>query len=197
MDLPASLQWFEADQPHVIGYKEERLSSETPRCRLERVKIDLSDAAARRELLSRINARAPKLLVMTEGVLPYLTAEQVGALADDLHGLRKICCWITEYHSPESVKYRERAGMRQKMQNAPFRFKPDDWFGFFRQHGWEAKEIRYLAEEADRVRRPIPLPLIPKIFFTIRALAASRERRAAFREFAAYVLLEPATAGTR
>ncbi|HKQ86521.1 MAG TPA: SAM-dependent methyltransferase [Candidatus Acidoferrales bacterium] len=191
MDLPPSLLWIEADYPKMIAYKEERLANETPRCRLERVKLDLGDDVARRVLLASIDTRAKKILVLTEGVIPYLTNEQVAALAGDLHSLSHVCYWIAEYFSPDVVKFRERTGVQKKLQNAPFRFKPGDWFGFFAQRGWHPKETRYLSEEGDRLRRPADLPLWVRMVGMLRAAFASRARREQFRRFSAYVLLAP------
>ena len=82
--------------------------------------------------------------------------------------------------------------MGQKMQNAPFKFKPKDWFAFFREHRWDSKEIRYLAEEGDRLQRPIQLPPLFRVVLRIRRLFISSERQAAFRKAASYVLLRPA-----
>jgi methyltransferase (TIGR00027 family) len=70
MDLPQSLLWVEADYPRIIEYKESLLADERPRCHLERVKVDLADAQARRKLLAAVNARARRLLVLTEGGAP-------------------------------------------------------------------------------------------------------------------------------
>jgi methyltransferase (TIGR00027 family) len=193
MDLPESLVWVEADYPHVIEFKENRLSSEKPRCRLERVKLDLANLSERRQILARIDARAKKMLILTEGVVPYLSIEEAGSLADDLSRLDRACYWIVDYFSPEVIKYRRRRGMQRRMQNAPFKFTPEDWYGFFGEHGWRSKEIRYLADEGDRLERPIRLPLLPKIILKMRALFTSKERRVAFRKFAGYVLLEPLT----
>jgi O-methyltransferase involved in polyketide biosynthesis len=50
MALPAGLTWVEADLPQIISYKEEVLADETPGCQVERVRIDLSDAAKRQDL---------------------------------------------------------------------------------------------------------------------------------------------------
>src|SRR4051812_21925512 len=83
MSLPASLLWVEADYPHLIEYKESRLAGETARCRLERVKIDLADRFQRRHW----HARAGRMLVLTEGVIPYLSLEEAASLADDLRAL--------------------------------------------------------------------------------------------------------------
>jgi methyltransferase (TIGR00027 family) len=192
MDLPEGIAWVEADYPHVIELKETRLSNEKPRCRLERVSLDLANLAERRNLLAGVDGRARKLLVLTEGVVPYLSLEEAGSLADDLRRLDHACCWIVDYFAPEMLKYRERHGIARKMQNAPFKFAPKDWFGFFGGHGWQCREIRYLAEEADRLQRPVQLPLIVRVMMKAQGLFASRERRAAFRKFAGYVLLEPA-----
>lgn len=97
MELPGSLNWIEVDYPHVIEYKERLLASETPRCRLTRIKCDLSDDAARRRVLADANASAQKLLVLTEGLVPYLSSEQVATLADDLHALDRAKYWLVDY----------------------------------------------------------------------------------------------------
>jgi len=191
MDLPESLLWIEADYPSVIEFKEKRLLNERPRCQLERVKIDLANLSERRQLLANINDRVKKLLVLTEGVVPYLSIEEAGSLADDLKMSDKACFWIVDYFSPELIKFRRRQGMYRKMRNAPWKFQPADWFGFFRQHGWYCREIRYLADEADRLKRPMQLPFLLKIVFGLRRLLTSKKRRAAFRKAAGYVVLEP------
>jgi methyltransferase (TIGR00027 family) len=191
MSLPASLQWIEADYPHIVDYKENRLANESPRCRLERVKIDLANRPERQKLFARVNAQANGILVLTEGVVPYLSVEEAALLADDLRALDHARYWLVDCFSPEAIKFRLRKGMGRKMQNAPFKFAPGDWFGFFRQHGWQAKEIRYLAEEGERLRRPIPLPRLAKVAMKFWGLFVSKDRRDALRKFAGYVLLEP------
>lgn len=191
MELPAELHWVEADYPHLIEYKENALRGEQPSCRLEFAKVDLADASERRALFERANAGARQILVLTEGVVPYLSYEEAAALADDLRALDHARYWLVDYFSPEAMQYRKRIGMGRQMQNAPFRFTPADWFGFFKQHGWRSREIRYLAEEAERLRRPIPLPRLMKIAMTIGAPFISKRRRITFERFAGYVLLEP------
>jgi O-methyltransferase involved in polyketide biosynthesis len=71
MTLLARLRWIEADYPHIIEYKESLLADKHPRCRLERVKIDLARGAARRDFFAGVNARSGGILVLTEGVVPF------------------------------------------------------------------------------------------------------------------------------
>lgn len=188
MELPSSLLWVEADYPHVIELKELRLSAERPRCRLERVKIDLSNAELRRKFFADINARAKKILVITEGVVPYLTEEEAGSLADDLKDVLRASYWIAEYVSAEALKFRRR---RMKMKNAPFKFAPEDWFVFFAQHGWRPREVRYLGEEADRLKRPLQWPTLLRIWLGIRKLFASKETLEGLNRFQGYIIYEP------
>ena len=190
MDLPASLTWIEADYPHVIEYKQQRLSSEKPRCHLTRIKCDLADDTARRQLLADANARARKLLVLTEGVIPYLSTEEASSLAGDLRKLDHVMYWLVDYFSPELLKFRKRQ-IGDRMRNAPFRFAPADWFGFFEEHGWRLKETRYLADEALRVGRRIDLPVLATVVTKARQMFMSKAQRDKSRKFAGYIMLEP------
>jgi methyltransferase (TIGR00027 family) len=189
MDLPRRLAWIEVDFPDVIAFKEPRLADETPRCELTRVKLDLADASGRRQMLAGVNARAETMLVLTEGVIPYLSVEDVGSLADDLRALDRARWWVVDYFSPQVIKMRRQ--MKEKMQNAPFKFEPGDWTGFFETHGWRCAEMRYLAAESERLHREMPLPLIAKAYLSIRQAFLPPERRESFRKFAGYALLEP------
>ncbi|MEO8004644.1 MAG: SAM-dependent methyltransferase [Betaproteobacteria bacterium] len=191
MELPAALQWIEADYARIIEYKEGHLAGESPRCRLERAKIDLADRTARREFLTGIDARAGKVLVLTEGVVPYLSNEDAALLADDLRTMGSIRFWIVDYFSNRAMKFRQRHQMGRRMQNAPFLFEPDDWFRFFKQHGWQPKTTRYLYDEGERLGRLPPLPLMARVIYLGLAPFLSRERTLEMRRFAGYVLLEP------
>ena len=94
MDLPASFTWTEADYPHIIDYKEKTLAREMPRCQLKRVQCDLANATDRQQVLADANARAKKLLVLTEGVVHYISIEDAGSLAYDLRNLDREKYWL-------------------------------------------------------------------------------------------------------
>lgn len=189
MALPPDLRWVEVDYPHVIALKEECLAGEEPRCRLERVKLDLADRDARREFLAAA-ASGASVLVLTEGVTPYWFEAEVAELAEDLRRIDAVHYWINDYYSPESHRFADKRRARF-MRNAPLRFRPQDWFGFFAARGWLAREVRYIAEEGERLGRPIPLPLLFKLWVNFAGLFASPERRENMKRFVAYVLLTP------
>ena len=190
MQLPASLHWIEVDYPRVIEFKEQRLKGEQPRCRLERLKCDLADREARRKLFASVDGAAKKTLIITEGVLPYLAEDAVGALADDLFALQHAAFWIIDYFGPSWLKFRNRS-FNRRMRNAPFRFAPADWFGFFAAHGWEKDELRYLVEEAERLHRPVDMPFWMRVGWAMRMAFLSKEQRLSMRRVAGYALMRP------
>src|SRR5439155_3493141 len=96
MALPPSLQWVEVDLPELLAYKQEVLAGEKPVCVLERVPLDLAQVDTRRELFERLGGRARQALVVTEGLLVYLTAEEDGALARDLAAPAGFRRWVID-----------------------------------------------------------------------------------------------------
>jgi methyltransferase (TIGR00027 family) len=158
MKLPNTLKWIEVDQPHVIAHKNEILKKETPSCQLKRIALDLSDSQKTHDFLQETGADAKKIVVLTEGVLPYLTEEQVSTLSNNLKSQPKIIFWIAEYFNSSVYKYLKASPRMKKMKNAPFLFYPQDWMGFFESCGWGQQEIRYIGLEGVRHGRKMPMP---------------------------------------
>jgi methyltransferase (TIGR00027 family) len=154
MPLPPSLRWIEVDLPDLLAYKEGVLAGERPACALERVALDLSDVDARRALLARVDAKARRTLVVTEGLLIYLSPDAAGALAADLAAQRSVCHWVIDLASPPLMEMmRKEMGTRLEEAGAPFRFAPAEGPHFFERHGWRVAEVRSLLKTAAQVRR--------------------------------------------
>lgn len=155
MKLPSSLQWIEVDLPGILAYKEEILANEKPSCALERIRLDLSDANARRPLFASLNQRAKKILVITEGLLIYLSPEEVAALARDLATGASFQRWIMDLSSPGLLKMMQKTtGKRLSEIGAPFKFAPAEGPGFFSPHGWEPMEVKGMLKTATKFKRP-------------------------------------------
>jgi methyltransferase (TIGR00027 family) len=155
MKLPASLQWIEVDLSGILAYKEEILAGEKPTCALERVRVDLADVNARRTLFASLNQRASKILVITEGLLIYLSPEEVAALAKDLGSGANLQRWIMDLSSPGLLKMMQKTtGKRLSEIGAPFKFAPAEGPAFFSPHGWEPMEVRSMLKTATKFKRP-------------------------------------------
>ncbi|PYU10899.1 MAG: SAM-dependent methyltransferase [Acidobacteria bacterium] len=162
MKLPASLQWIEVDLPGILAYKEEILAGEKPACALERIRLDLADVNARRALFAGLNQRAKKILVLVEGLLIYLSAEEVAALAKDLASGASFQRWLMDLCSPGLLKMMQKTtGKRLSEIGAPFKFAPAEGPEFFSPHGWEPMEVKGMLKTAAQFKRP---PLLLRLF---------------------------------
>lgn len=155
MELPASLQWIEVDLPEILTYKEEILANEKPSCSLERIRLDLSDGNARRSLFANLDRRANKILVLTEGLLVYLSAEEVAALARDLAAGANFQRWILDLASPGLLRMMQRTtGKHLSKVGAPFKFAPPEGPAFFSRDGWAPIEVKGILKTASQFKRP-------------------------------------------
>ena len=165
MELAATVEWVEVDFPEIISYKETVLRREKPNCTLSRIRLDLSDAQARRSLFAEINKRGRKTVVLTEGLLIYLTPEEVGSLAKDLRIGTCFQSWIVDLASPGQLRLMQRStGKQLGRVGAPFKFGPQDGPVFFREYGWAPRDVQGLlktAAEFDRLPNEL-LSLLPE-----------------------------------
>src|SRR6202140_1542795 len=137
MQLPAKLQWVEIDLPEILAYKEGILAGEKPTSRLERIRLDLSDVDARKPGFAELAGRAKKILVLTEGLLIYLEASQVIALATEFAGHPQFQRWILDIHWPGLLRMMQRTTGKQLSQvGAPFKFGPAEGPQFLEPYGW-------------------------------------------------------------
>jgi methyltransferase (TIGR00027 family) len=167
MSVPSSLKWVEVDLPGILEYKEDILRDEKPLCLLERIRLDLGDVNARRELFARLATASTKTLVVTEGLLVYFSSEEVAALAGDLAVARSFQHWALDIASPGLLKMiKQRMGPQIGQGSAAFKFAPEEGPEFFAPHGWRAVEVRSMLKTAAHLKRLSPwmrfLSLLPE-----------------------------------
>jgi methyltransferase (TIGR00027 family) len=161
MELPISLGWIEVDLPEILSYKEEILANEKPRCDLERIHLDLSQRAARRELFTELAQRGSRVLIISEGLIIYFTAEEVGALAQDLAAADSFKRWVLDLVSPGLLQLLKKKMGKQMGEGAVLKFAPPEGPGFFRHYGWQPLEVRSFLKTAAKLKRlPLFLRLI-------------------------------------
>ncbi|HYX37361.1 MAG TPA: class I SAM-dependent methyltransferase [Oligoflexus sp.] len=187
MDLPSHLQWIEVDFPGVIEFKNARLQHEKPRCQLQRISCDLSQRPERREIFKRLNDSSQRALILTEGVVLYLSEEDAGPLAQDLHEQPHFMYWITDYYSRFLMRLYQLGYIKSHMpQEAPFRFNPKNWEHFYEARGWRLKRMHYLSEVGDVIGRPMAMPWTGRIVWPFMG----RKKQKAIRRMLGYGLLQ-------
>jgi len=165
MELPANLHWVELDLPEILAYKEERLARDTPRCVLERIRVNLADQSERRSVLQSVGSQGKRGLILTEGLLIYLLPEEVASFARDLGGVTSFQRWILDLASPGLLRMMQKsAGRALEKVGAPFRFGPPEGPAFFAPNGWDVIQVQGLLKTAARFGRPpLVLRLLAKL----------------------------------
>jgi methyltransferase (TIGR00027 family) len=162
MQVPSSLQWIEVDLPDLIAYKEEILRTEKPACKLERVRLDLSDVNARRALFVELGRRAKRVMAMSEGLIIYLTADEACDLGEDLAAQPAFQRWAIDLCSPKLLTMLQKEiGSPLRDAGAPLKFAPEDGPAFFTKCGWKPLDVRSMLHTAKQVKR---LPFVYQLF---------------------------------
>jgi len=136
LSIPPNVRWIEVDSEEIFAHKNSVLDGYRPQCAVERNAFDVTDDDARRKLLDSLRGR--NALMLTEGLLNYLTVSAVDALAADLGRTAAVRSWILDHTRPEVTAF--------AAQTWPFiergvplaaRFAPDDVAAYFARSGWE------------------------------------------------------------
>jgi len=170
LELDSHLRWIEIDFADLLDYKERLMSGETPRCRRERLTVDLNDSGQRRAMYDAAGT-APALMI-TEGVLMYLPAATVEALAAESWKQSGVAHWISDITTTAFSK--AIGGGTDSMKHlrhvqAPDAMKGEQIIDVVRRNGWTSVARRsYITDVGfamERIRRmmggatPPPTPV--------------------------------------
>ncbi len=171
LDLVSDLRWIEIDFAGILDYKDQLMSGETPRCRRERLVADLNDPVQRRIMYEAAGSSAA--LMITEGLLLYLPAATVEALAAESWKQGGVGQWISDI---TTTAFSQAIGGGDSMQHvrhvqASDSLKGEQVLDVVRRRGWTTAAWRSYITDAgfalERVRRlmggatPPPLPVPP------------------------------------
>jgi methyltransferase (TIGR00027 family) len=172
LELPSELRWIEVDFAEMLDYKERLMSGETPRCRRERLTVDLNDREQRRSMYEAAG-KAPALMI-TEGLLTYLPAASVDAVAGETWKASGVAHWISDI---TTTAFGAAIGGGTDMMKAirhvqaSDALKGEQILEVIYRHGWSTSAhrsyIRDLGFAMDRIRRmmgggtPAEIPFPP------------------------------------
>ena len=104
MPLPPTLRWIDVDLPGILDYK-------TADAERRKTRLSLRGSPARParcgEATGAVLADRRTVVARTRrdgGAVIYLTAEQVGALARDLHAAPRFQWWVIDIASPRLLE---------------------------------------------------------------------------------------------
>jgi methyltransferase (TIGR00027 family) len=153
LKLPPDLRWIEVDFADMLDYKDALMSAETPRCHRERITADVNDTAQRRTIYAA--AGPAKALMITEGLLMYLPAATVEALAAEARQESGIAHWMTDITTTAFAKAINMDTMRsvRNVQASDF-LQGEQILDGVRRHGWVTAARRsYITDMAFAMER--------------------------------------------
>lgn len=154
LPLPPELVWVDVDFAGITEEKNKLLAGERPHCTVERLVCDLSDVAARRALFAELGARCTKALIIAEGLLVYLTDDQVSGLAADLAAVPTFRYWTLEMVNAKLLaRLQKTVGKRLAAAGMPMQWGTDDGPPYFERRGWRLVEARSMVHEAAKHKR--------------------------------------------
>jgi methyltransferase (TIGR00027 family) len=158
LDLPPDFTWIEADLPTLLAEKAWLFAGQAPWCRLTRTAVDLADPQARSAFFDDALDGATKALVLTEGLLMYLEDRDVVALSEAINR-PEVGWWMLDFAAPglRTMMNKKMAGL---LQNAPFKFAPENGLAYFEDLGWRTVHAEWLVAAARRFHR-LPLLMHP------------------------------------
>lgn len=170
LELPSNLRWIEIDFADVLDYKERIMSGEAPRCCRERLSADLNEPAQRRAVYEAAGM-APALMI-TEGLLLYLPAPTIDALAAETRKQSGIAHWISDLTTSAFTKALGGGDAMQAIRHvqASDSLKGEQILEVLRRHGWTTGARRSYITDCEfvmeRVRRQMggaepPRPVLP------------------------------------
>jgi methyltransferase (TIGR00027 family) len=168
LDLPPHLRWIEIDFREVLDYKDRLMSGEAPRCRRERLTADLNDPAERSAMYKTAGS-APALMI-TEGLLLYLPAATVEALASEAPSHSGVCHWISDITTSAFSKVlgggADTAKPIRHVQ-ASDALQGEQILEVVRRNGWTTSAMRSYVTDVgfvlERVRRALAGALPPRL----------------------------------
>jgi methyltransferase (TIGR00027 family) len=164
LPLPKELTWVEVDHADVIAAKEADLNGDSPTCQLERVAQDLSSIEERRALLAKLGARFKRILVLTEGLMPYLPKEVALGLAKDLRAQPTVFRWIADLPNSAVLRYITKRSGEAFQGTAKMQFGPDEGPLVFEPLGWKTVGATSVFKAAGKLKRlPFPMSLFARL----------------------------------
>lgn len=187
LPIPASIRWIEVDLPDILTYKSEKLAGVQPVCELQSVRMDLSNAKDAKTLFANIGTENGKVLVLSEGLLAWLSNEDAKTLAESLHVQANFNWWLMDLITAALSRMlaQSRSSKAMNAGNARMQFAPEEGAAFFASFGWEVAELRSMGEEAHRLHRETSMARIWRLLMPL----VPHEKRKMYTQFDSHIVL--------
>jgi hypothetical protein len=104
------------------------------------------------------------VFVIAEGLLSYISADEVAMLATELLARPAVAGWIVNFGSPRGMRM-AGSSFQRTLGNVDFKFAPPDGVAFFEKPGWRTMKVHSIVRIASRLKRgPLWLQLLGRVW---------------------------------
>lgn len=147
LELRPELRWIEIDFAEMLDYKDRLMAGESPRCRRERLTVNVTDVRQREAMYEA--AGEEEALMITEGLLLYLPAATVEALAAESWTRSGIQHWISDFTTSAFTKAIGGTDTMESVRHVQAEdcLKGEELLEVLRRHGWAtASRLSYITD---------------------------------------------------
>ncbi|MBV8073689.1 MAG: class I SAM-dependent methyltransferase [Acidobacteriaceae bacterium] len=160
LKLAGDLQWTEVDFPEILDYKYSLLEGAAPHCYLERRSADLNNESERRRVIADAISGGRHPVLISEGLLMYLPAETVRALAVEARQAG-FPYWLLDTSSPGLLRRAHGDALEQiNRVRAESHVEGPQIRQVIELQGWKPFERRLFVEEAPKLAHERILKII-------------------------------------
>lgn len=154
LPLPQHINWIDVDLPEIVEYINEEMKNENPVCNHKRISLDLSNSEKRKKLFNEMERNSKKTLIVSEGLMGYLSEKANEELAADLSSVSSFERWVLDLMSPGILPLiNNEMNSLLENANAPLIFAPDEGERFYEKFGWKHIESASKLKTAAQLNR--------------------------------------------
>lgn len=159
MNLKDDVTWIECDIGEIVKIKKKLISRFNITCNYEIFETDVTDSISMRKLISYASGKCSKILVNSEGLLCYLSKEQVINLSDLLFEKPNVLYWSFDLNSPWAINNMNAKQKKEyNKKTYSIKFAPVEGAFFLPPNLWQTHHVELAAGFARKCKIPIPQP---------------------------------------
>jgi hypothetical protein len=106
-------------------------------------------------LFEELGRAANRAVIISEGLIVHLTADEISNPARNLAAPASFQRWTTDLRSPRLLTtLQKQVGSRLGQAGAPLQFAPEQGPAFFTEYGWTPIDVRSMLQTATLKRLP-------------------------------------------
>jgi methyltransferase (TIGR00027 family) len=180
MELPEHLRWIELDFAEVFEQKNTAISEThaVPSCLVQQHEMDIRQGDVLGAFLEE-EVKGVSALVITEGLLIYLTQSEVDGLCQTLGAIPNLD-WVVDFAGKLQLQELQQK-FNPRLPSSPMQFAPPVGLEYFAKFGWKCRLYASFLDAVWKLKRDRSLR--QQVLQALKPYMSSQRRARLFNEF--------------